>query len=186
MIYCLIDFEATCSNDSSIEKENMEIIEFAAAIIDKDTLLPVKFFSKFVKPVLYPRLTRFCTDLTSITQTDVDNADSFPEVFDDFIDWLQPDKETIMMSWGAYDNKQLVSDLENHDMLGRYPFSQHINLKENHRIARKFTRGLGMKSALAYENLKMEGIHHRGIDDVKNIAKLVPIIFNLLKNKKNE
>jgi inhibitor of KinA sporulation pathway (predicted exonuclease) len=178
MKYCLVDFESTCSNDSSIEKDRMEIIEFAAAIIDKDTLLPISFFSKFVKPVIYPKLTRFCTDLTTITQDDVDNADNFPEVFHDFIDWLKPDNETIMMSWGAYDNKQLVLDLENHGLLKEYPFSQHINLKEAHRILKKAKRGFGMKSALAYENIEMEGIHHRGIDDVKNIAKLIPIIFS--------
>jgi inhibitor of KinA sporulation pathway (predicted exonuclease) len=35
----------------------------------------------------------------------------------------------------------------------------------------------GMAKALRVVNLPMEGTHHRGIDDVKNIVKLLPYII---------
>ena len=31
---------------------------------------------------------------------------------------------------------------------------------------------MGMKGALRNENIKLEGTHHRGIDDARNIAKI--------------
>jgi 3'-5' exoribonuclease 1 len=36
----------------------------------------------------------------------------------------------------------------------------------------KNTRSLGMKAALAREELTLEGTHHRGIDDAKNIVNI--------------
>ena len=31
---------------------------------------------------------------------------------------------------------------------------------------------MGMKNALEFDKLKLDGTHHRGIDDAKNIAKI--------------
>ena len=39
-------------------------------------------------------------------------------------------------------------------------------------------RGCGMAEALRQEKLELSGIHHRGVDDVQNIAKLLPFIFS--------
>ena len=39
-----------------------------------------------------------------------------------------------------------------------------------------------MKKALGKLNLPLEGTHHRGIDDAKNIAKIFRVIFSELKS----
>lgn len=36
---------------------------------------------------------------------------------------------------------------------------------------------MGMKGALEAMNIALEGIHHRGIDDARNIAKLAQAIL---------
>ena len=41
---------------------------------DADTLKVVDEFASFVRPVRHPQLTAFCTELTSITQAQVDAA----------------------------------------------------------------------------------------------------------------
>ena len=46
-------------------------------------------FRTFVRPVRHPTLSPFCTELTGITQADVDAAPAFPAVVARFHDWLR-------------------------------------------------------------------------------------------------
>lgn len=55
----------------------MEIIEVGAVTVDAANLQVVDEFQSFVRPTRHPRLTEFCTGLTSIAQQDVDNAPVF-------------------------------------------------------------------------------------------------------------
>jgi 3'-5' exoribonuclease 1 len=48
----------------------------------------------------------------------------------------------------------------------------HVNLKQQHGSIRKLQRAIGMKNALQLESIPLEGTHHRGIDDARNIAKI--------------
>ena len=50
--------------------------------------------------------------------------------------------------------------------------ARHISLKHQHAELAGLRRALGMARALAHEGLALEGMHHRGIDDARNIAKL--------------
>ena len=50
---------------------------------------------------------------------------------------------------------------------------EHTNLKKSFAKAQK-TKKMGMKLALEACSLELIGIHHRGIDDVKNIVQLMP------------
>ena len=63
----VIDFEATCFGRDNTEF-CQEIIQFPAVLVDLDTLSITDEFCKFVKPVVNPTLTEYCTNLTGITQ----------------------------------------------------------------------------------------------------------------------
>ena len=102
----VIDFEATCSNDGSVPKDEMEIIEFACIIIDR-RLEEFDRFDAFIKPRLHPKLTSFCTELTSIEQADIDNADTFPLVLERFVTAIVSKYHPLFASWGRYDKSQL-------------------------------------------------------------------------------
>ncbi|MCY4501696.1 MAG: exonuclease domain-containing protein, partial [Alphaproteobacteria bacterium] len=80
----VVDLEATCSDDDSVPKHEMEIIEIGAVLVEPAGLQPVGEFQSFVRPGLHPRLTGFCTGLTTIRQSDVDAAPRFPEVLKRF------------------------------------------------------------------------------------------------------
>ncbi|MEN9576703.1 MAG: hypothetical protein RL514_4558 [Verrucomicrobiota bacterium] len=56
----------------------MEIIEIGAVAVRAEDGVPLAEFQSFVRPVRHPRLTPFCTQLTSIQQTDVDGAPRSP------------------------------------------------------------------------------------------------------------
>lgn len=174
--YLLIDFEATCSDDGAVPKEEMEIIEIGAAMQRTGTFEVAAEFQSFVRPVRHPRLTPFCTELTTITQDQVDAAPLFPEVLAALVAWAAPYDDCLFCSWGDYDRNQLQQDCAFHGVA--YPFGdEHLNLKAAFSQALGTKRRFGMAGALRKLGLKLEGTHHRGIDDIRNIARVVRSVF---------
>lgn len=104
--YLLIDLEATCSDDGSIDRRAMEIIEIGAVMVERDSMKFTDEFQAFVRPVRNHRLTRFCTQLTSIRQEDVDQAADFPTVLAAFREWIYRHDVVAWGSWGDYDYRQ--------------------------------------------------------------------------------
>lgn len=160
----ILDLEATCSENKDIENEIIEI--GAVKIIDGKI---VDTFDAFVKPILNPVLTDFCKELTTIRQEDVDNAKGFKEVFADFMKWIGTD-DFEYMSWGFYDRKQFEHDCKLHHLPIDWT-KNHTNIKLMFAEKTKM-RPCGMDKALKLLHIPLEGTHHRGIDDAKNIAKI--------------
>src|ERR1043165_8944279 len=104
MRYVIVDLEATCW-EKGTSPDRMEIIEIGAGLLDSSTGPVSKEFGAFVKPVASPELSEFCTQLTSIRQEDVDQAEIFPMVFWQFVDWIGVEPFRLC-SWRAYDLNQ--------------------------------------------------------------------------------
>lgn len=173
-MYLIVDLEATCwDKDSSPER--MEIIEIGAVKLS-NSLEITDEYSSFVRPVNEPILSDFCKNLTSIEQEQIGSADTFPIVFERFIDWVGNLSEITLCSWGAYDKKQLIIDCRRHGV--DYPFGdKHINLKKMFSDQRSI-KPCGMKRALQILGLPLEGKHHRAIDDVRNIAEVAKLVLH--------
>lgn len=174
--YLVIDLEATCEKDHRIVREQTEIIELGAVLVDGATLAPVSEFQTFVKPVRHPRLTPFCTQLTSITQADVDAAPGFAVAMQRLAAFLREAGVAgrfVFCSWGDYDRDQLGRDERRHGV--RAPLgTRHLNLKEAFRRRSGDDGKLGTGQALRRVGLQFRGTAHRGIDDARNIARLLP------------
>ena len=174
--YLIVDVEATCASDRSIPRQRMEIIEIGAVMLNAKTLRIESEYQRFVKPILHPVLTEFCTSLTSIHQQDVDNAPVFPEALRSSQSWFYPFGSYVFCSWGDYDRHQFEQDCKLHHV--GYPFpGDHLNLKIEFSAAVGKTKKFGMAGALKQLGLDLEGRHHRGIDDAKNIARIVQRIM---------
>lgn len=95
----VLDFEATCSQSPTFPLKDQEIIEFPALLYSlQHNSLVEKLegphehpptFHEYVRPVLQPKLTEFCTQLTGIEQETVDAAEPFPAVWGRHCAWLQ-------------------------------------------------------------------------------------------------
>ena len=83
----ILDIEHTCSIDGSIPPNEREIIEFGAVVVDIKSLEIIDEFSALVKPQRNPEISNFCSQLTGITQSELDNSDDFKTVFSDFLHW---------------------------------------------------------------------------------------------------
>ena len=174
----VVDLEATCCDLKTIPRHQMETIEIGAVMVDRDTLAIVDEFQTFIKPQRHPVLTDFCKQLTSIAQTQVDTAPTFPDAIDLWQVWLDRFDRTIFGSWGDYDRNQFQQDSKYHRIDLPYPVSSnHVNLKERFSIAQKLNKRYGMAQALNLAGIELVGTHHRGIDDARNISQLLPYIL---------
>ena len=174
--YLLIDLEATCDDQGKVPRDEMEIIEIGALLVEPDTWAVKEEFCTFVRPVRHAKLTPFCTKLTSITQEHVETASGYVEVMKLFRHWLRPFRLTAWGSWGNYDRRQIEQDCTYHQL----PFpiqTQHFNLKDRFAKRHQLPQRPGLAKAVEIAGLKFIGVHHRGIDDTRNIAQLMPFLY---------
>jgi 3'-5' exoribonuclease 1 len=170
--YLIVDVEATCADDGSVPRHAMEIIEIGAVMQNARTFEIKSEFQTFVGPVRHPRLTDFCTALTGITRNDLGDAPGFPEAVEAMKKWVYAYYDSLFSSWGHYDRKQCVQDCGYHGIA--YPFrSGHKNLKAAFTGEMKLSKKCGIEDALQHLGLDFEGSHHRGLDDARNISRIV-------------
>lgn len=163
------NLEATCWADER-RLERMEIIEIGAVKLASSGGPVLAEFSAFVRPALEPTLSDYCRELTGITQADVDNADPFPLVLERFLAWMG-EPSLRFCSWGQYDLNQLRLDCDRHSLVFPTHFADHLNVK-NAWAAWKSVKPRGLARALRLMGMELEGRHHRGIDDARNIARI--------------
>ncbi|MEZ6142137.1 MAG: 3'-5' exonuclease [Zavarzinella sp.] len=179
MRYIIVDLEATCWENVR-DFDRMEIIEIGAVELLAADEPPAREFNRFVCPVVERELSEFCRQLTSIEQNDVDAADGFWAVFTEFLEWIG-EEPFYLCSWGGYDLSQFRIDCRRHGLTFPPSFERHINLKKE--FARLMSvKVCGMERALAHAGLPLEGTHHRGIDDARNIAKLAALVLPSLES----
>lgn len=167
----IIDVEATCWEGAVPEGMMSEIIEIGICLLDVNTGEVSDNRGLLVKPersVISP----FCTSLTTITPEMVEkDGISFKEA----CALLRKTFETQSRAWasfGAYDLKQFQRQCE--AMGVGYPFGpSHINVKTLFALKQRLGHEQGMAGALAMINESLDGTHHRGVDDAKNIAKIL-------------
>lgn len=166
----VIDLEATCWNTPLEKSKNTsEIIEIGIALLNLKTREVEKNEGLIIKPI-HSRVSHFCTELTTLTQKDVDEGMSFQEACsilrDEYFSETMP-----WASYGAYDFKMMVkqSFLSN----VKNPMSDmHVNVKLLHGLKNR-SKQVGMERALQSLNMSLQGTHHRGVDDAYNIAHIL-------------
>ncbi len=93
----------------------------------------------------------------------------------EFTDWARQYNAFLFCCWGDYDYNQLTKECRDGGIV--YPFGpEHLNLKARFSERQGLRKKLGMARALRKAGLTLEGSHHRGIDDARNIARLLPWI----------
>ncbi len=175
----IFDLEATCWRDQHLPQE-METIEIGAVALDENGAIQSEF-DCFVRPVVHPQLSDFCTKLTSITQSDVDGTDTFAIAFARFVAWAQEGGEPlVLVSWGDYDPRQLQADCARAGIDYPASFGHHVNIKQ--RFAELHViKPIGMVRALKTLGLPLTGTPHRGIDDARNIAAIAQTMLAQLR-----
>jgi len=154
----------------------METIEIGAVFTD-DSFKPLATWEALVKPVVCPILSDFCTELTTITQQEVNRGLSFPEAMQQLEAFAikkfgKPLRRMHFCSWGNFDMNQLKKDCAYHGI--EYPMGIHRNLKTEH-AEKRGKKPCGVAKALKIHNLEFEGTHHRALPDAKMITKIAEV-----------
>ncbi|RKR70990.1 3'-5' exonuclease [Marinobacter nauticus] len=178
----VVDLEATCWSDQYTPGgvpqsiHNMEIIELGCALANRQgDLLDVHSF--FVRPSRNPLLSDFCTELTGITQSMVDSAMTLPQAVEAMNDWLGDlSDDFVWCSWGNYDRLHLEAQSRLDGAQPKILSCAHLNLKRIWRRTTGQKKKNGLANALAFHDLVFEGNHHRGVDDARNIVRLLPFM----------
>ena len=174
---CVLDFEATCWYENS----EHEIIEFPSILLkwddDQNQIKEVARFQQFVKPLNNPMVSDFCTELTGITQNQIDCADDLKSVIEGHFKWItdvstKSSTSVTIVTCGSWDlNKMLPMDLKNISYQPDEFYTRYVNIKELFKIVTGI-KGTAMTKMLDKLKLDIEGRHHSGIDDCHNIARI--------------
>jgi inhibitor of KinA sporulation pathway (predicted exonuclease) len=174
----VIDVEATCWQGSPPPGEENEIIEIGVCTIDVRERRRAERESVLVRPQR-SRVSPFCTQLTTLTQADVDAGISFEEACRLLRRKYECDQRT-WASYGDYDRNQFERRCRSFGV--RYPFGPtHLNVKNLFALCRGLEREVGMDAALGMLGLSLGGTHHRGGDDAWNIAAVLLALLPLLR-----
>lgn len=171
----VIDFEATC--EENCQSYRHEIIEFPIVLIDVEKMEIVDSFQEYVRPLVNPKLTKFCTQLTGITQEVVDKADIFPVVLNRVEEWLDSRMNSGEFSFavltdGPWDMFRFMFYQCKESKIDMPSWSkQWVNIRKAYCNFYQCSRG-GIETMLTSLGMTFEGSPHSGIDDAQNIARI--------------
>jgi inhibitor of KinA sporulation pathway (predicted exonuclease) len=166
----VVDVEATCWTGSQPPGEASEIIEIGLTVLDLHAGERLTRHRILVRPAR-STVSEFCTELTGLTQHEVDQGVTFAEacrlLAAEYRTGARP-----WVSWGDYDRHQFTRQCQ--ATRTPYPFGRHhTNAKAVFTAAYGLRKRPGMAQALEIAGQQLEGRHHRGEDDAWNIAALV-------------
>jgi inhibitor of KinA sporulation pathway (predicted exonuclease) len=138
-------------------------------------------FHQYVRPTENPKLTPFCETLTGIRQEYVDSAKNLGQVMDDFQDWFNSkgliQSKAIFLTNGDWDFATMLPSECKRKSIEIPPIMERwINIKISFG---SFYPGLlpkggvSMKGMLLSLGIELEGHHHSGLDDSKNISQIL-------------
>ncbi|NXY85456.1 ERI2 exoribonuclease, partial [Alcedo cyanopectus] len=186
----LLDFEATCWRRA--ERRAPEIIEFPAVLLNTSTGEIESEFHAYVQPQEHPILSEFCTELTGITQNQVDEGVPLNICLSQFLKWIlkiQKEKKIIFntdtlsnsaseakactfATWTDWDLGVCLQyeckrkQLRKPDILNSW-----IDLKATYKAFYN-RKPKGLNGALQDLGLAFVGREHSGLDDSRNTARL--------------
>jgi inhibitor of KinA sporulation pathway (predicted exonuclease) len=123
----IVDLEATWWRGQKSSVQEMEIIEVGTAMIGPAGKIEDEFHA-YVRPVQNRILSDFCTELTGVRHDQVDAAETWPSVFESFLQWMGEARQ--WGSWGNYDLQQIQSECQRHKLaISDRLVHEHTNLK---------------------------------------------------------
>ncbi|MFE7106053.1 exonuclease domain-containing protein [Streptomyces sp. NPDC057575] len=166
----VIDIEATCWDGQPPPGAVSEIIEIGLTVVDLRAAERLARHRILVRPAR-STVSAFCTELTGLTQAEVNTGVPFAEACRLLASEHQSGTRP-WASWGDYDRNQFTRQCR--ATCTRYPFGhRHTNAKLPFTAAHGLRKRPGMAQALEVAGLPLEGRHHSGADDAWNIAALI-------------
>jgi len=193
--YAVLDFECTCERD--VRTFQHEIIEFPVVFLNARTLEVEMEFRRYVRPTEKPKLSAFCTELTGIEQSSIEDMDTLDGrgkkkvdtldvvllEFDQFLldnglkekktgDANEADRSFVIATDGPWDVLAFLrKECQRKGIPLQSYWTHFVDIR--HWFAAGFNvRRCSVSKMLAQCGLEFEGREHSGIDDARNIARI--------------
>jgi len=146
-----------------------EIIQIGAAKVDMSGNV-IDTFSATIKPDFYRWINKDISELTRITNEDLNNGESFAEVIPKFKAWCGED--SVFISWGPDDHDMLRNNLDIKEMDSSWlPAAYDAQLMFDD-MEKGEDRQYPLNYALWYFNEKCDGQHNALADVLSTVAVL--------------
>ncbi|XP_048051552.1 ERI1 exoribonuclease 2 [Megalobrama amblycephala] len=185
----VIDFESTCWREKN--GSGQEIIEFPAVLLNVSNGAVESEFHTFVQPQEHPVLSDFCTELTGITQDQVDSAPPLHICLSRFVRWLlrlQQERGVVFetdsagpapsghpcafVTWSDWDlGVCLLYECKRKQLTVPEALKSWIDLRATYRLFYN-RKPKGLRGALLDLGIQFTGREHSGLVDARNTALL--------------
>lgn len=172
------DYSSLNSLGERISQCPFEIIQIGAIKLDIN-FNTVATFNRLVKPTIFQQINPFITDLTGITTDQLLLEEPFPEIFNDYINFIGGD-DSVFCTWGMSDMKELFRNAEYHKLdkkhlpnmfINLQPYiSTHLNLSDKKLI--------NLQAAVEELNISMPYKFHDALNDAYYTAELFIKIYS--------
>lgn len=178
MDYIVLDIEFNGRKFAS--ELPMEVIEIGAVRLDSAFRNKGEFTS-VIKPVYFSQLNSFIKNKTGIAQEEIDQADGFPTVIADFVDWLAGSEPFQFITWGGEDMKRIVFDTRMHGLDDSYWLSiPYFDLLKGYLRINNRKNDVSVEAALQELDIPQKGNAHRALDDARMTAEIFKVVFTKL------
>ena len=189
-MYILFDLEAMFNPDNKGHVKHddfMEIIEIGAYKVES---LPITHYEKdivnienkcvikdefhaFIKPTFH-KLSKKMSKLTHITQEELENAKSYSDVIEDFIDWAGTD--SVFVAWSQSD-EQMINENNRKNYIYNFPRITYINLQQEYDKIRHKKFRTGLSTALDECDFTFTGAQHNALSDARNMLYIFQMLL---------
>ncbi|XP_038842396.1 ERI1 exoribonuclease 2-like [Salvelinus namaycush] len=185
----VIDFESTCWRERN--SYGQEIIEFPAVLLNTSTGEVESEFHTYVQPQEHPMLSDFCTELTGITQQQVEAGVPLHICLSRFSRWLQAlehqrgvvfprdqrapvaeQRPCAFVTWSDWDlGVCLLYECKRKQLHKPAVLNSWIDLRATYRLFYN-RKPKGLNGALQDLGIQFSGREHSGLDDARNTSHL--------------
>ncbi len=178
MDYIVVDFEWNQSpygKNGRKKKLPFEIIEIGAVKLNEKGEY-VDSFEVMIKPSVYKKMNRITSELTHITDADLEKGVPFRYAIVDFMLWCGD--EFMFCTWGNMDLYELQRNMKHYHLedLLRGPV-KYYNVQKLFRILyNDDVASMSLEKAIDYFELEKKDDFHRAVSDARYTAKIFAIM----------
>lgn len=167
MTEIVLDLEWNGSYSKKAHGYFNEIIEIGAVRVEDGARIADTFHA-VIRPVYSKKLTEFVTNLTSITESDLEDGITFPKAVDRLCRWIG-EGDAVLLTWSTTDLLVLIENCERFFGNRTIPFmSAYADLQAyaQRRMGDDLSRQLALGKACERLSIPEEGADlHRALDD---------------------
>ena len=180
MNYIIFDLEFNQKYSQADKTYNLpfEIIQIGALKINSNLDI-LSTFDTLVRPTLYTEINPYVEFLTKITTEKVNSCKIFSSVYKDFIDFIGDD-EFILCIWGTSDIKELIRNIEFHNLDNKLVIKNYIDVQKLASKQLNTPSGLriGLRNAVDFFNIPIESDFHNAFNDAFYTAEIFKQLYS--------